>query len=139
MFATVLPWGSLCWGVFRHPLSGPDDVYLVAGADGIVTTAGTGTPGLDRFLASLDGQPVPGVAVFTLALVRGPARRALPLRVEQVVRRDAEQAASKATAAAKQPKAPWPKRWPGRPKGSKHKPKAARTLTPEIMYYPLCG
>jgi len=131
LFATVLPWGSLCWGVFRHPLSGPDDVYLVAGADGIVTTAGTGTPGLDRFLASLDGQPVPGVAVFTLALVRGPARRALPLRVEQVVRRDAEQAASKAQAAAKQPKAPWPKRRPGRPKGSTHKPKAARPFMPE--------
>ena len=131
LFATVIPWGILFWVFFRHHLYCPSDVYLVAGDDVIVTKAGTCTHGLDRFFASLYGKPVPGLAFFTLSLVSVQARRAFPLRVEQVVRSDAEKAASKATAAAKKAKAPGDKRRPGRPKGSKNKPKADGTVTPE--------
>ena len=131
-FATVLPWGILFWVFFRHHLYCPDDVYLVAGDDVIVTKAGTCTHGLDRFFASLYGKPVPGLAFFTLSLVSVPARRAFPLRVEQVVRSDAEKAASKAKAAAKKRKAPCAKRRLGRPKGSKNKPNTARPFTPEL-------
>ena len=131
-FATVLPWGLLFWVFFRHHLYCPGDVYLVAGDDVIVTKAGKHTHGLDRFFASLYGKPVPGLAFFTLSLVSVQARRAFPLRVEQVVRSDTEKAASKAKAAAKQVKAPSAKRRPGRPKGSKNKPKADGTLTPEL-------
>jgi putative transposase len=129
--ATVIPWGLLFWVFFRHPVYSPGDVYLVAGDDGIVTKAGTCTPGLDRFFASLYGKPVPAVAFFTLSLVSVQARRALPLRVEQVVRSDAEKAARKAKVAAKKVKAPSAKRRPGRPKGSKNKLKADGPLTPE--------
>jgi hypothetical protein len=131
-FATVLPWGLLFWVFFRHQVYCPGDVYLVAGDDVIVTKAGKHTHGLDRFFASLYGKPVPGLAFFTLSLVSVQARRAFPLRVEQVVRSDAEKAASKAKAAAKKVKAPRAKRRPGRPKGSKNKPKADGTLTPEL-------
>ena len=131
LFATVIPWGILFWVFFRHSLSCPGDGYLVAGDDVIVTKAGTCTHGLDRFFASLYGKPVPGLAFVTLSRVRVQARRAFPLRLEPVVRSDAEQAASKATAAAKQSKAPCAKRRPGRPKGSKNKPKADGTFTPE--------
>lgn len=131
-FATVLPWGLLFWVFFRHHLYCPGDVYLVAGDDVIVTKAGKHTHGLDRFFASLYGKPVPGLAFFTLSLVSVQARRAFPLRVEQVVRSDTEKAASKAKAAAKKVKAPSAKRRPGRPKGSKNKPKADGTLTPEL-------
>jgi DDE superfamily endonuclease len=131
-FATILPWGLLLWVFFRHHLYCPGDVYLVAGDDVIVTKAGKHTHGLDRFFASLYGKPVPGLAFFTLSLVSVQARRAFPLRVEQVVRSDAEKAASKATAAAKKRQAPCAKRRPGRPKGSKNKPKADATLTPEL-------
>ena len=130
-FATVIPWGILFWVFFRHHLYCPSDVYLVAGDDVIVTKAGTCTHGLDRFFASLYGKPVPGLAFFTLSLVSVQARRAFPLRVEQVVRSDAEKAASKAKAAAKKAKAPCAKRRPGRPKGSKTKPHATATFTPE--------
>lgn len=131
-FATVIPWGILLWVFFRYHLSCPGDVYLVAGDEGIVTKAGKPTHGLDRFFASWYGKPVPGLAFFTLSLVRVQARRALPLRVEQVVRSDAEKAASKAKAAAKKGKAPRAKRRPGRPKGRKNKPRADGTLTPEL-------
>ena len=131
-FATIIPWGLLFWVFFRHYLYCPGDVYLVAGDDVIVTKAGKHTHGLDRFFASLYGKPVPGLAFFTLSLVSVQARRAFPLRVEQVVRSDAEKAASKAKAAAKKSKAPCAKRRPGRPKGRKNKPKADGTFTPEL-------
>jgi hypothetical protein len=131
-FATIIPWGMLFWGFFWQHLYCPGDVYLVADEDVIVTKAGKHTHGLDRVFASLYGKPVPGSAFFTLSLVSVQARRALPLRVEQVVRSDAQQAASKAKAGAKKVKASSAKRQPGRPKGSKNKPKADGTLTPEL-------
>ena len=103
LFSTVLPWARLFWGFFRHHVSCPADVSFVAGDAVIVTKAGKHTHGLDRFFASLYGKPVPGLAFFTLSLVSVQQRRACPLRLAQVVRRDAENAASKAPAAAKKP------------------------------------
>jgi putative transposase len=99
----------------------------------VVTKAGKTTYGLDRVFSSLHGKPVPGLAFFTLSLVSVQARRAFPLRVEQVVRCAAEQAASKAKAATKQPKSPRAKRRPGRPPGRTHTHKAYVTLTPELL------
>jgi len=131
-FATVIPWGILFWVFFRHHVYRSEDVYLLVGDEVIVTKAGKSTHGLDRFFASLYGKPVPGLAFFTLSLVSVQARRSFPMRVEQVVRSDAEKAASKAKAAAKKAKSPCAKRRPGRPKGSKNTPKADVTLTPEL-------
>jgi hypothetical protein len=102
------------------------------GDEVVATKAGKHTHGLDRFFASLYGKPVPGLAFFTFSLVSTQQRRSFPIRVEQVVRSEAEKVASKAQAAAKQPKAPCDKRRPGRPKGSKNKPKADGTFTPEL-------
>jgi putative transposase len=132
-FSAVIPWAIRFWVFFRHHVYCPTDVYVVAGDDVIVTKAGKHTHGLDRFFSSLYGKPVPGLAFFTLSLVSVQKRRSFPLRVEQVVRSDAEKAASKATAAAQKPKAPHTKRRPGRPKGSTNTNKATRTLTPELV------
>jgi putative transposase len=74
-----------------------------------------------------------GGAFFTLALVSVQARRAFPMRLEQVVRSAAEKAASKAKAASKKPKAQDAQRRLGRPKGSKNKPKADGTFMPELL------
>jgi hypothetical protein len=97
----------------------------------MVTKAGKHTPGRDRFCASFYGKPGPGVAFFTLSLVRVQARRSFPRRVEQVGRREAEQAASTAQAAATKAMAPCAKRRPGRPQGSKTKPQADGPCPPE--------
>src|SRR6476659_82273 len=132
LFSQALPWAMLFWVFFRQHLYRADEGYLLVGDEVVATKAGKHTHGLDRFFASLYGKPVPGLAFFTLSLVSVQARRAFPLRVEQVVRSDAEKAASKAKAAAKKVKAPSAKRRPGRPKGSKNKPKADGTLTPEL-------
>jgi hypothetical protein len=131
-FSTVLPWAMLFWVFFRQHVHCPADVYFVAGDEVIVTKAGQHTHGLDRFFASLYGKPVPGLAFFTLSLVSVQKRRSFPLRIEQVVRSDAEKAARKAKAAAKKQKLSAAKRRPGRPKGSKNSPKAAAMLTPEL-------
>ncbi len=132
-FATVIPWGLLFWVFLRHHVYCPGEVYLVAGDEVIVTKAGKCTHGLDRFFASLYGKPVPGLAFFTLSLVSIQARRSFPMRVEQVVRSEAEKAASKAKAIAKKRKASGAKRAPGPPKGSRTPSKAHSTLTPELV------
>jgi putative transposase len=131
-FSTVMPWATLFWVFFRQHVYRPGDVYLLAGDEVVVTKAGKHTHGLDRFFASLYSKPVPGLAFFTLSLVSTQERRSFPLYVEQVVRSDAEKAASQAKAAAK-PQQPAPdKRRRGRPQGSQHKHTADATLTPAL-------
>ena len=132
-FATVLPWAHIFWLFFcQHHLQ-PDDVYILAGDEVVVTKAGKQTFGLDRFFSGVLQKVVPGVAFFSLALISTKTRRAFPLGLEQVVRTEAEKAAAKAKAAAKQSKQPGTKRKPGRPKGSKNKPKAEVSLSPELQ------
>jgi len=134
LFSTALPWATLFWVFFRQHVYRPEDVYLLVGDEVVATKAGTHTHGLDRFFASLYGKPVPGLAFFTLSLVSTQQRRSFPLCIEQVVRSDAETAAPEAQVAAKkQPAAAPVKRRPGRPKGSKHKPQADGTRTPECV------
>jgi putative transposase len=132
-FSQVLPWAMLLWVFFRQHLYQSDEDYLLVGDEVVATKAGKHTYGLDRFFASLYGKPVPGLAFFALSLVSSQQRRAFPLRVEQVVRSDAEKAASKAKAAAKKPIAPCAPRRPGRPKGRKNTPQADGTFTPELL------
>jgi hypothetical protein len=135
-FATGLPWAPLCWVCFPHQGDRPAETSLVGGEEVVATKAGTHPQGLARFLASLDGTPVPGVACFTLSLGRVQARRSWPIRVEHGVRSDAAHAASKAQAAAQKPTAPGAQRRPGRPKGRQHTPTADGTFTPECWRLP---
>ena len=132
-FSQALPWAILFWVFFRQHVYRPNDVYLLVGDEVVATKAGKHTHGLDRFFASLYGKPVPGLAFFTLSLVSTQQRRSFPIRVEQVVRSDAEKAISKAKAVRRQQTPSPAKRRPGRPKGSQNKPKADVPLTPELL------
>jgi len=132
-FSQALPWAMLFWVCFRQHVYRPDEVYLLAGDEVVATKAGQHTHGLDRFFSSLYGKPVPGLAFFTLSLVSTQPRRSFPIRVEPVVRSEAEKAASKAKADAKKQTPSTAKRRPGRPKGSKNTPKADVTFTPELL------
>ncbi len=127
-----MPWGMLFWVFFRQPVCCPEDVYLLAGDEVVVTKAGKTTHGRDRFFSSLYGKPVPGLAFVTLSRVRVQARRAFPLRVEQVVRSAAQKAASTAKADATKQTPSTAKRRPGRPKDSKNTPKPDVTRPPEL-------
>src|SRR5579859_3640628 len=50
-FATALPWASLFWLFCRAHCFVPDDVYVLAGDEVVVTKAGKCTHGLDRFFS----------------------------------------------------------------------------------------
>ncbi len=132
-FYTALPWASLFWVFFRQHLHQPDDVYLLAGDEVVVTKAGDATYGLDRFFASLLNHVVPGLAFFTLALISTKTRCSSPVCLEQVVRSEAEKAASRAKAEAKRAAKPGEARKRGRPKGSKNKVSTEVVLSPELQ------
>jgi len=132
-FHTALPWATLFWVFFHHHLQRPDDVYLLAGDEVVVSKAGACTHGLDRFFAGVYGRVIPGLAFFSLALISTQERRSFPVRIEQVVRSEAEKAASHAKAAAKAASKSGEPRKPGRPKGSKTKATADVILSPELQ------
>jgi hypothetical protein len=132
-FATALPWAMLFWVFFRQQLHRPDDVYILAGDEVVVSKAGHHTHGLDRFFAGVYGRVIPGLAFFSLALIDTEQRRAFPVRIEQVVRTEAEKAASQVKAAAKQAPKPVEPRKPGRPKGSQNKTPTDLVLSPELL------
>jgi len=132
-YTQAIPWAVLFWMFFRHYLHCLQHIYLLAGDEVVVSKAGKETYGLDRFYASLYGKPIPGLSFFALSLVDVQARRSFPIRVEQLVRSEAEKAVSKAKAEAKKQKKPIAKRPRGRPKGSKNKNKTEVELTPELV------
>ena len=74
-FATVSAWPVLLGAFFRPPGRDPPDPYVFAGDAGVVTQAGKQTYGVDRFFASVDGQPVPGLAFCTLSWLSVNERR----------------------------------------------------------------
>jgi DDE superfamily endonuclease len=99
----------------------------------VVSKAGACTHGLDRFFAGLQSRVIPGLAFFTLALISIQQRRSFPVRIEQVVRSEAEKATSQAKRAAKQAPQPVAPHLRGRPKGSKNKVAAEVVLSPELL------
>jgi putative transposase len=68
------------------------------------------------------------------ALIDLSERRSFPIRIEQIIRTEAEKAASKAKAEAKRQKPAAEKRPRGRPKGSQNKSKTEVELTPELLH-----
>jgi putative transposase len=132
-YATVIPWGTLFWVFFREHLWRVGDTYLLAGDEVVVSKAGKHTHGLDRFFSSLYSKPIAGVSFFALSLVSVQERRAYPSSVTQVVRDEAEKAASKAKAASKKKRSSQSKGKPGRQKGSKNKNKAEVVLSAELL------
>jgi hypothetical protein len=133
-YAKAIPWATLFWVFFQRHLHRSDQRYLLAGDEVVVTKAGKETSGLDRFYSSLYGKAVPGFSFFALSLIDTSERRSFPVRIEQIIRTEAEKAASKAKAEAKRQKPVAEKRLRGRPKGSQNKSKAEVELTPELVH-----
>lgn len=134
-FYTVIPWGLIFWVFFRQHLFDPQDRYLAAGDECVVTKSGKKTYGLDRFFSSLYGKPIPGLAFFTLSLISTQQRHSYPMLVEQMVRSETEKTATRAKKASQKAakrKTKTKNGKPGRPKGSKNKNKTAVTLNPEL-------
>jgi len=132
-FNATIPWPQVFGQFFQHHLHRPDGEYIMVGDECIATKSGMQTYGLDRFFSGLMNKVVKGIAIFSLSLVDVNERCSYPLRVEQVVRSEAEKAAAKANRKKKAKKDPAaPKNKPGRPKGSKNRDKTQVELTSEL-------
>jgi len=132
-FNTIIPWPQVFKLFFEAHLNEADGEYFLAGDECVATKSGKETHGLDHFFSGLLNKVVKGIAIFTLAVVNVNERRSYPLRVEQVIRSEAEKEAAKTKKKAKVKKDPnASKKKPGRPKGSKNHNKTQVDLIPEL-------
>jgi hypothetical protein len=132
-YNTVIAWPQVFKLFFEEHLSNSGGEYFLVGDECVATKSGKETHGLDHFFSGLLNKVVKGIAIFTLAVVDVNERRSYPLRVEQVVRSEAEKEAAKTKKKAKAKKDPnAPKKKPGRPKGSQNRDKTQVDLTPEL-------
>jgi hypothetical protein len=132
-FNAVISWPNVFGKFFKRHLYLPGTEYFLVGDESVVTKSGKETHGLDYFFSGLLNKVVKGVAIFSLSLVSVEDRRSYPLRVEQVIRSEAEKIAAKERKQkrAKKDKAA-PKKKRGRPKGSRNRDKSQVELTPEL-------
>lgn len=128
-FATVIPWATVFWVFFRRHLFCPNDVYLLAGDEVVISKAGKKTHGLDRFFSSLMSRPISGLSFFTLSLVSVKQRHSYPIQIEQVIKSDIEKSSGSPNSEIKSQE----KRGRGRPKGSKNKNKKEVVFTSELL------
>jgi putative transposase len=128
-FQTVIPWTTVFWVFFRRHLFCPNDVYLLAGDEVVISKAGKKTYGLDRFFSSLISKPISGLSFFTLSLVSVQQRHSFPIQIEQVTKSDLEKISVSPSPEIK----PQEKRGRGRPKGSKNKNKKEVIFTSELL------
>jgi len=133
LYHTVLPWNAIQWLFFRRRFLQASDEYLIAGDEVVVSKAGKETYGLDRFFSGLQRQVIPGLSFFAFSLVNVREEQSYPLQISQIVKSEAEQAASKRRKEAIQARKTTEKRKPGRPKGSKNKAKAEVVLSAELL------
>ena len=133
LYHTVMPWTDVIWEFFQQHLWHAEGEYILAADEVVVSKAGKETFGLDRIFSSLFQRAIPGLAFFAFSLINVRERRSYPLKVEQVVRSEAEKAACKAKAQARKKKKPAGKRTKGRPKGSKNKDKRQVVLNAELQ------
>ena len=133
-FGEQIPWVQLFWQFFAAQLYQSEREYILGGDECVVTKSGKHTHGLDHFFSGLLSKVVPSIAIFALSLIDVEERRSYPIRVEQVIRSEAEKAVAKAKKQQKKAKQKAKvKGKPGRPKGSKNRDKTQVELTPELQ------
>jgi hypothetical protein len=132
-FNAAISWPKVFCNFYMRHLYLPGTEYFLVGDESVVTKSGKETHGLDYFFSGLLNKVVKGIAVFSLSLVSVEERRSYPLRVEQVIRSEAEKAAAKERKKkrAKQKNATSKKKR-GRPKGSRNRDKTQVALTAEL-------
>jgi putative transposase len=132
-FNAVISWPKVFCNFFMRHLYRSGGEYFLVGDESVVTKSGKETHGLDYFFSGLLNKVVKGISIFSLSLVSVEERRSYPLRVEQVIRSEAEKVAAKERQKkrAKQKHATSKKK-SGRPKGSRNRDKNQVELSPEL-------
>lgn len=129
-FKAALCWPKVFLRFFMRHLFLPGTEYFLVGDESVVTKSGKATHGLDHFFSGLLNKVVKGIAIFSLSLVSVEERHSYPLRVEQVIRTQAEKEAAQQKRSKKDKAAPRKKR--GRPKGSRNRDKTQVAMSPEL-------
>jgi len=129
----ALSWKAIQWLFFQERLLMPEDEYIIAGDEVVISKAGKKTYGLDRFFSGIQQQVIPSLSVFTFSLVNVREEQSYPMQTTQMVKSAEEKAVSKAKAEAKKVKKTGEKKKLGRPKGSKNKNKQEVELNPELL------
>lgn len=117
-YHNVVAWNAIQWLFFRKRFLKPEDEYIVAGDEVVVSKAGKETHGLDRFFSGIQQRVIPSLSFFAFSLVNVREERSYPMQAVQVVKSAEEKAASKVKAEARKTAE---KKKRGRPKGSKNK------------------
>lgn len=129
-YHSVLPWNAIQWLFFRERFLSPEEEYIAAGDEVVVSKAGKETHGLDHFFSGIQQRVIPSLSFFVFSLVNVREERSYPMQAIQVVKSPEEKAASKAKAEARKTA---DKKKPGRPKGSKNKAKQEVVLNAELL------
>jgi hypothetical protein len=132
-YHSALPWKAIQWIFFRERFLVPEDEYIAAGDEVVVSKAGKETHGLDRFFSGIQQRVIPSLSFFAFSMVNVREGRSYPLQAVQVVKSAEEKAASKIKAEAEKVKKTAEKKKPGRPKGSKNKDKQEVVLNAELL------
>ncbi len=123
-FATTFSWSEMLVKFFQSHLFNPQNEYILAGDETVVSKSGTETFGIDRFFSGLKSQVIKGLSFFVISLVNVEERKSYPLCVKQMMRSEAEKEAIKLRQKKFQKKSKPTKSKPkGRTKGSLNKDK----------------
>jgi hypothetical protein len=68
-YHSVLPWKAIQWLFFRERFLVPEDEYIVAGDEVVVSKAGKETHGLDRFFSGIQQRVIPSLSFFAFSMV----------------------------------------------------------------------
>lgn len=133
-FATKLAWAELFVKFFQTHLFNPENEYILAGDETVVSKSGTETFGIDRFFSGLKSRVIKGLSFFVISLINVAERKSYPLIVKQTIRSEAEKEAirerKKKSAKKRKKKKSKP---PGRTKGSLNKDKTKLELSAELL------
>ena len=66
-YHTVLPWRAIHRQFFVNRFVKPEDEYVIAGDETLVSKAGKETYGLDRFFSGVQQQVIPGLSFFAFS------------------------------------------------------------------------
>ena len=117
LYQTSFNWLGIHWTLFQTHLLRPDNFYIVAVDEVVVSKAGRQTHGVGRFYSGLAQRVIPSVSFLGLSVVDVSQGQAYPLAVEQLMPPVQEPTVSQS------------KRPPGRPPGRKNYTKDAPQLS----------
>ncbi len=132
-FATRLAWSELLVKFFETQLFNPQNEYILAGDETVVSKSGRESFGVDRFFSGLKGRVIKGLSFFVVSLINVKERKSSPLMVKQIIRREAEKQAIRERKLKVAKKSKKSKKKPlGRKKGSLNQNRNELKLSSEL-------